>query len=1639
MPLSPVPSSPPLPSSPSVIVAAPTASTSSSPPAGGNGNTSTADTTSTEEADDDELVYHGQERASWAQPSGLAIAAGAGESGTSPAKGLNGPTETAGVSPLTSSTTTGRRRSHSQASSSLSHAARRASLLQHRASEARRTPSAQWGDQSTSDDDGLYDGLAGGGVGALGGPRVRRLSSSGGGSRAGWRRSTSHTGSMSTTAMTPTPTLPGQAGGAASFPFATVSPFSRPASAVTRPGSTAVDAGAGAASGSGRPGSAATQRMLVERRAGWENGFAEEPEREREAEEAPLAGMNGHAHGVGEDQKGKGKEIEPLPAAPYVPPTPTNDPLDPLSSLRLHLAPSSSATPLASSPSRASSVHSASQLASTISRPRGPPPPALRPPDPHNSLHRPPQPAHFLGRGNGNVPFPSSYPSTESLASASSLNSTFAGPSSTASFPSNPSSSSRPSATQPQPSLQQLLQTVDLTAALKLVQTLQTQQTMQQKVAATAGAGTTTTTAVPAAGAVVEPLPEEADPQHPHPPQQPKQRLPPSGTFIDFADPRPPRLSTSNSTFPLPGSSLTAAPAAGNVILSPIGPGASSTLAASSSPLSPSPASPSFPVSPGAYHPVETPETPEKDREMQTQTQTQKKRDRRVSLLGFGKRTRTQSAVSKAASSAGGGVAGPVGGSEAGTPEKGKGMERDRDRERERERERERVLGERALLTEGGRTFEEEIAKVHLTLSPGTLRRAQNCAKYLSLRYTPLYAALSATDQSLPLPNPLEAARWRAEREEQEKWSKRSTRMGGDGLGGRFRGRLTSHGAADGRAAHELEGHRDALENARLGSTRLTEMGSAKAGGAPSPYGPRRNKNPGLWEVYPDDLADYVATSGQEAVKSGQPDAGASWRRRGGGPLSPREEKMRQKVDQLFHDPASAILEHDALSGGASGNDEMARVPTKASTASGGTGDAGEMGSQSPYLNYPPRPSTLSLSAGSASSVQRAGSTAQRSPRARPTSSFDSPVSRPSQQRQSSYEGSPYVRTTSFGNEPYPSSPLRRSNSLSTPAPPSPRSLQNPSGRPTSSIYALNQTSPRARLASAQLSKEDLPETAAIGPLQPNHLTSRHRHSASTEGFRHGLSRRFDRIRGRTIDGDASDFAYPGAGGRGGSFRRASDVLEHVPPGGGGCAAPSEGENRVMRSPSKRFGSPTLWSSGGGNGALSDSSRRQSLRPLLRKNATSVDLTRPNGFDSDAFVRSSGDEGSAGAGVWRKASRGLLANAWQGFKASRDGYPDHESLSLGLTSAFGAGVGGAETMLEQQRRREAEMHRRQIREEEEEDSEDEEEEPRRKRPPREVLDLGDDDFAGINSNLRQVRNDVSHLDTLVPQLPILLSNYLDELTAHETSTRRDARISIDYPYPRIPAAALAEIARVKEEHLERGNDGSGTESDTESNASSPSSSASNYSDSEFSDDSSDRSSSPARPIKSRRTRKSRHRSSDDSTPRQHARHVTEPVEQGKPQGRVRSHTLAYPPGASPGEMRWSERPKPNGRGSGFSPVQQADPLVVLERVLQDLDKTTTRLEDSAEKVAKEQEDVDGQIAAVVSKVDKAQKKSEQNDLQQLRTLEDHYYRLKTSLTRPSDSFDSLWAILSHAINGLFFVIKAVFKLSDSANRATGST
>ncbi|SCZ98569.1 BZ3500_MvSof-1268-A1-R1_Chr7-1g09204 [Microbotryum saponariae] len=136
-----------------------------------------------------------------------------------------------------------------------------------------------------------------------------------------------------------------------------------------------------------------------------------------------------------------------------------------------------------------------------------------------------------------------------------------------------------------------------------------------------------------------------------------------------------------------------------------------------------------------------------------------------------------------------------------------------------------RTIDERVAMGASGRIFEDQISKVQLQLSPATHRRAQNCVKYLSLRYRPLGAQHPLADDP-PLPNLLAVSRWRLAKQQIES----SQSVDGSVDGRRYRG---SSGAF-------------------IDTSKKVP-----------PYGKRRNEKPGVWEVYPDDILDYIKAGGK--------------------------------------------------------------------------------------------------------------------------------------------------------------------------------------------------------------------------------------------------------------------------------------------------------------------------------------------------------------------------------------------------------------------------------------------------------------------------------------------------------------------------------------------------------------------------------------------------------------------------------------------------------------------------------------------------------------------------------------------------------------------------------------------------------
>ncbi|GAA5986652.1 hypothetical protein JCM10908_003842 [Rhodotorula pacifica] len=1131
---------------------------------------------------------------------------------------------------------------------------------------------------------------------------------------------------------------------------------------------------------------------------------------------------------------------------------PPNDPLNPVSAM--HLSHSASTAAIASM----SKSMSKRRLASP-SRPD-----AVLPADVRPQPQRPSSPT------SDTYTKPPSYPSNSSFHST---------PPRASSRASGSSAQTRPDSQQP--SLQQLLQEIDLGAALKLVQGLQTQQQLQARLKTAVGNDTPAKAAVPSAGAVIQPIDTDLANT--------------AGSAGFIASPTVIDFSTASSS--------------------------PTKVSALSTGEEPAPRSDSKPTNAALARIAE-------ERPLA--------RERRGSLMGgLQKRLRTNSGIGKSVSMGSVGsqpLAGRLDRAPSGSsPVAFTGKSR-------------KASG-RVLTEEQARTLDDQISRVHLSLSPATLQRAQNCAKYLSLRYTPVYAALSA---SVPPPNPLEVARWRVRRDEEDKRARRTELSRGVGS----------------RLKHARTGSRDINLLAMDGANRLSTLGSIKAGMAPSPFGPRRNKNPKVWELYPDDLADYVAAEGKTAADSAASHADANaedWR---------RGKYVAIDVDSLFHHPNAPQWKRPI----AADDPLLPRLPA-ARTASPDTRET---------LSPPMR--SLRSSAMSTASSSDAAET--RSPTMSTTRS--SLIRSPALPRQTSFEGAPVNRISKSVGVPsdnFPGSPLRRTTSL------------------TGAAAGIAQ----ARRANTHAAGQ---EYGGAGLL--NSKTDQ-----PSDGFRHGLSRRLDRMRGRGEHDSSREYVEP----------RNDSIAESA---------------HFLGSPSRRFDSP-IPSVINGGGNASDTSRRARLSKM-RKNHTSADLPRASGFDSDNMVRSSGDEGSArmvggvGSGVtrsaWLRASRGILGGAWQNLKTSIDNYPDPHALPsprqrLG-TAYFENGYPGvcpAHAI-------KANMPRCP----EADDSEDEEGGICRP-PPREVIDLNDDDYSRVSGLARQIRADSVLVEDTVTERVVALNRFLDELNTHAESTSVETRSPSNVISPRLPAAILKEIAFTKEHPLVREplpNDLRESDEDSDvSSATSASSSSSPSSSSEWSTSSSSSSAASANPQHRRqRTRPRapkpslaqqprlpRRRESEVALRAVHNRSVTDPPTKPVP-ARPRSQTIAAP--ALP---RALHRPPiaQTSTADGFADrtrstqIRHAEPLVVLERALHDLTSAADDLEQDAKGVIREQEGVDAKINEVLSKVNDAQQTIDREDFQRLRMLEDHYFRLRTALSRPSTSLDFLWTGLSYVLVILFWL------------------
>lgn len=500
----------------------------------------------------------------------------------------------------------------------------------------------------------------------------------------------------------------------------------------------------------------------------------------------------------------------------------------------------------------------------------------------------------------------------------------------------------------------------------------------------------------------------------------------------------------------------------------------------------------------------------------------------------------------------------------------------------------------------------EQIAKVHLNLSPSTMRRAQNCSKYLSLRYARLYLALESPD--LPLPNSLAVSRWRNEKEEADRRYRRAQ------LGTSGRSRAFGFGGKD--DGVDFDGNRS-IDGVR------SDGGSSINGQFPkslkastiittSVYGPRRNTHPKAWEIYPDEISEFVETGGRivspEVLELGS-----------GRAISARSTSIGSSYQQ-----------------GMSG---LSQVRTPNQTAP-----------NSPTSTKVPLPTSPALD----NSINRSrhpsgveGSVLSRSTTGRSSLEVTSPISRNSLSNGSSYQFPPQSTT----------------------------STKSPLATSTGSTSRFN--SPKV---ATELTYEPLSPRVSITSVSNGTHSQTLSISKQNEGggrLRHSLTRRLDKIRGKgseiDLPSDAGTIGISSSRSRRGSLPISTD--------------PSESE-MISKLGGNHMRTNTV------AGELSVLSSGSSFR---RKTSKMSDTSAEGGY------RSSGGEENS-----RKLVKGRWKpNKWQGFGGRNVG-GDKEMVSLEEGVQLGAPF----------------VAKKRILRIEESDDDD-------YKVPREILDLGDEEFSKL--------------------------------------------------------------------------------------------------------------------------------------------------------------------------------------------------------------------------------------------------------------------------------------------------------------------
>jgi hypothetical protein len=400
-------------------------------------------------------------------------------------------------------------------------------------------------------------------------------------------------------------------------------------------------------------------------------------------------------------------------------------------------------------------------------------------------------------------------------------------------------------------------------------------------------------------------------------------------------------------------------------------------------------------------------------------------------------------------------------------------------------------------------TTVEQISRVHLTLSPATLRRAQNCEKYLSMLYVPLYTSL---EEGTSAPNLLAVSRWREERDEiSRRWRRARVGLGMSKI------KPVVSGSA------EMKDNDGMGETARLdrstnsrrtnGSDTASSINLSLSGRLsisspytlnPVSYGTKRNKHPKVWEVYPDDVEEYLINDGQNSIEglieeenyvqrttSSQPTIPPSMTTttvNTATPLIVRSDTTSATPPDLSR-PASRQGSVEALNA-------LSRSATRTS------------GSNTNDFSYPPyRPSSLGSGFARSSTSAQLSNTKSTSIRSAPLEPAPLSSSSSSEQhlRNHTRPATPLNDLVEVISSPTPVQPSLTTTSTTTTASKPPSILLSPT---TSGL------SPRRLPSPSSSSSVPIPTT-----------------TVKSETLRSTLSRQIDKIRGKNISGEDYEVA----------------------------------------------------------------------------------------------------------------------------------------------------------------------------------------------------------------------------------------------------------------------------------------------------------------------------------------------------------------------------------------------------------------------------------------------------------------------------------------------------------------------------------